>query len=92
MALSGCVASIPVSTELGSGSRSVYNCGSDGRLTVRRLGGSVDVVSPRGIETRLPASPPGQSARYGTPPYALVIDRGEALWFVTGKRPIACKR
>lgn len=68
-----------------------WHCGDDGRLTVRYLAGAVDVNSPRGVEVRLPASPPGQTARYGEPPYALVIDGREALWFVTGKRPISCR-
>lgn len=91
--LSGCVSGGGnIDTVLGQPGYSVYQCGSDGRLRVRRLAGAVEVESPRGVEVRLPASPPGQTARYGEPPYAVVFDNREALWFVTGKRPLSCRR
>lgn len=91
--LAGCVASgSGLDTALRQPGYSIYSCGSDGRLSVRRLSGAVEILSPRGVEVRLPASPSGQTARYGAPPYALVFDNREALWFVTGKRPISCRR
>lgn len=91
VSLAGCVGG-RVDTVLQQTAYSVYSCGEDGRLSVRRLSGAIEVLSPRGIEVRLPASPPGQTARYGVAPYALVFDNREALWFVTGKRPISCRR
>ncbi len=91
--LAGCVSGGgPAGHVLSQPNRAVYDCGADGRLTVQRLGAEVDVVSPRGVQVRLPASPPGQSARFGEPPYALLFDEREILWFVTGKKPIACAR
>ncbi len=92
VSLTGCLGSGGVDTVLQQTAYSVYSCGEDGRLSVRRLSGAIEVLSPRGVEVRLPASPPGQTGRYGAPPYALVFDNREALWFVTGKRPISCRR
>ncbi|MEX0343415.1 MAG: hypothetical protein AB3N20_00720 [Rhizobiaceae bacterium] len=92
VSLAGCLGGGGVDTVLQQTAYSVYSCGEDGRLSVRRLSGAIEVLSPRGIEVRLPASPPGQTARYGAPPYALVFDNREALWFVTGKRPLSCRR
>lgn len=91
-ALPGCVSGGDGDIAPSQPGYAVYQCGSDGRLRVRRLAGAVEVQSPRGVEVRLPASPPGQTARYGEPPYALLFDNREVLWFVTGKRPLSCRR
>ncbi|MBZ0164861.1 MAG: MliC family protein [Notoacmeibacter sp.] len=69
-----------------------YNCDGAGPLRVENLGRSVKLLTPRGLEVTLPASPPDSTTRYGNPPYALVLDGREALWFVTGKEPLACRR
>lgn len=61
-------------------------------MEVENLGGQIKVHSPRGLDVTLPASPAGQNVRYGEPPYALVFDGREALWFVTGKPPLNCRR
>lgn len=69
-----------------------FNCGKEGRLTIHDKVNAVRVLGPRGTDTLLPASPPGQTGRYGKAPYALVLDEGEALWFVSGKNPLVCAR
>ena len=90
--LASCVSGGP-SDDSGSQPRSAtFRCEAEGSLKIQNKGTSVTVVSPRGVEVTLPASPPGSRARYSAPPYALVLDGREALWFVTGKAPLACKR
>jgi hypothetical protein len=69
-----------------------YRCDGDGEITLENFRTSVHVVDTRGIDVELPAAPPDQSTRYGQPGYALVLENGTALWMVTGKRPINCKR
>jgi hypothetical protein len=71
---------------------SVYQCDDAGTLTVVDSGGSVKVTTPSGREIDLPASPPESRSRYGEPPYALIVEGGDALWMKAGKRPLECKR
>ncbi|EIM75186.1 hypothetical protein A33O_09299 [Nitratireductor aquibiodomus RA22] len=67
-------------------------CDDGMEMTVTPRSGGISVVSPRGVEIDLPASPPGQSVRYGESLYAVVIEGSEALWMVSGKVPITCRR
>ncbi|MCB1418874.1 MAG: hypothetical protein KDJ74_07675 [Notoacmeibacter sp.] len=69
-----------------------WRCDGGTTMQVENLGSQIKVRSPRGLDLTLPASPPGQYTRYGEPPYALVFDGREALWFVTGKAPLNCRR
>ncbi len=69
-----------------------YQCDDGGTLRVENRGNSVQLQTPRGVEVTLPASPPDSTSRYGDPPYALILDGREALWFVTGKHPLTCRR
>lgn len=69
-----------------------YSCDGGTEMTVEAVQDKVHVVSPRGLDVELPASPPTQHSRYGAPPYALVIEGTEALWMVSGKEPITCNR
>jgi hypothetical protein len=69
-----------------------YRCDGDGEITLENFRTSVHVVDTRGVDVELPASPPNQTARYGEPGYALILERGTALWMVSGKRPVNCKR
>lgn len=69
-----------------------YRCDGDTQMTVENGRGKVHVLSPRGLDVELPASPPTQASRYGDAPYALVMERDEALWMVTGKMPLNCRR
>lgn len=69
-----------------------YSCsnGSTIRIENRRSAVTVQLADADGIE--LPASPPGQLNRYGVPPYALVLEERTALFMVTGKEPVDCRR
>lgn len=69
-----------------------WRCDGGGTMTVRRVGEAVEVSSPRGVDVTLPASPPGSRERYGEGLYAVVFNGREALWFVTGKPPLNCRR
>lgn len=69
-----------------------YNCGAEGSLTVENFQTSVHVISSRGMDVELPASPPGSRSRYGEAPYALLLNGREALWLETGKSPLSCRR
>jgi hypothetical protein len=40
----------------------------------------------------LPASPADSRIRYGAPPYALLLDRNEALLMKSGAAPNTCRR
>jgi hypothetical protein len=71
---------------------STYRCDGDGEITLENFRTSVHVVDVRGIDVELPAAPPDQTTRYGQPGYALILEKGTALWMVTGKRPVNCKR
>lgn len=93
-ALSGCISEgLESAGRPGSMPRlATYSCDGAGPLRVENLGRSVKLLTPRGLEVTLPASPPDSTTRYGEPPYALVLDGREALWFVTGKEPLTCRR
>ena len=69
-----------------------YRCDGDGEITLENFRTSVHVVDTRGVDVELPASPPSQMARYGQPGYALILEKGTALWMVSGKPPVNCKR
>lgn len=69
-----------------------WRCDGGGTMTVRRIGDAIEVNSPRGVDVTLPASPPGSRERYGEGLYAVVFNGREALWFVTGKPPLNCRR
>lgn len=69
-----------------------YRCDGGQTLRVENRRTSVTVVKSDGTRIDLPASPPESRARYGEPPYALVLDGREALYFETGKAPMNCRR
>ncbi|WP_292898052.1 MULTISPECIES: hypothetical protein [unclassified Nitratireductor] len=94
--LAGCVA--PSSQEANKATGLAFSgpvklaCDDGMEMTISPRRGGISVVSPRGLELDLPASPPGQSVRYGESLYAVVIEGSEALWMVSGKVPITCRR
>lgn len=93
--LSGCVSdgmNSAVSTEGAQPRRATWRCDGGTTMTVINNGSSIHVLSPRGTEVDLPASPPGSRTRYGEGLYAVVFEGREALWFVTGKQPLNCRR
>ena len=69
-----------------------YRCDGDGEITLENFRTSVHVIDTRGVDVELPASPPNQTARYGQPGYALILEKGSALWMVSGKHPVNCKQ
>ena len=69
-----------------------YSCSEGVMLTVRRNGDGVSVSDSREIDVDLPANPPGQSVRFAEGIYALIVENGEATWFVSGKVPVECRR
>ena len=70
-----------------------WSCTSNVRLTVRNTGsGMLSVYDSRGVDTDLPADPPGQRERYGKTGFALVFAGRTASWFITGRQPVDCRR
>jgi hypothetical protein len=94
--LSACVpADPPESTVARSATApryATYRCDGDGEITLENFRTSAHVIDTRGVDVELPASPPNQTARYGQPGYALILERGSALWMVSGKHPVNCKQ
>ncbi len=73
-------------------SSAAYRCDGGETLRIENQRSSVTVVKSDGTRIDLPASPPGSRVRYGEPPYALVFDGRELLYFQTGKTPLSCRR
>jgi hypothetical protein len=69
-----------------------YRCDGDGEIMLEDFRTSVHVVDAKDVDVELPAAPPDQTTRYGQPGYALILEKGTALWMVTGKRPVNCRR
>ena len=69
-----------------------YRCDGGEALRIENRRSSVTVAKSDGTRIDLPASPPDSRARYGEPPYALVLDGREALYIETGKTPMNCRR
>jgi len=70
----------------------VYRCGGGRSLTIENRRSAVTLLDPDGETMILPASPVGQSSRYGKKPYALVIEGGEVLYVKPSQAPFACRR
>ncbi|MEL6922250.1 MAG: hypothetical protein AAFO77_14780, partial [Pseudomonadota bacterium] len=86
IALSGCTSGSDVTFRQSSQPRvASWSCTADVRMTVRNPGSGLLLVSDtRGVETELPADPPGQRERYGKTGFALVFAGRTASWFVSG--------
>jgi hypothetical protein len=69
-----------------------YSCGDDGSITVESLGSAVRVLGTDGTAVDLPAAPASQTARFGGANQAIVLEDGEALYMVSGKPTLSCKR
>lgn len=97
LALAGCDQTATSSTrrqpdEPGPPAKATYRCEEGGTLSIERSGANVAVLTPDGEQLLLPASPAGQTMRYGEPPYALVLDPAEALYMKGGAEPVTCRR
>lgn len=69
-----------------------YNCADGGMMTIQNLGTSLRLLGPDGVTEELPASPAGQTSRYGQAHDAIVIDGNEALVMTGGHAPLPCTR
>jgi hypothetical protein len=90
--LAGCETTVPRISAPLPARIATYSCSQGVTLAVRRAGASVAVSDSRDIEVTLPASPPGQSVRYAEGIHALILEDGEATWFVSGQVPVECRR
>ncbi len=70
----------------------VYRCDGGHSLTIENRRSAVTLLDPDGQTMILPASPAGQSSRYGQKPYALVIEGGEVLYVKPRQPPFTCRR
>ncbi|MGN6304702.1 MAG: hypothetical protein ACTHNH_07790 [Mesorhizobium sp.] len=69
-----------------------YSCADGGMMTIQNLGTSLRLLGPDGVTEELPASPAGQTSRYGQSHDAIVIDGNEALVMTGGHPPMPCTR
>jgi hypothetical protein len=72
--------------------QSTFRCTGGATLKVESLGASVNVTQDNGNVIALPALPTGSRSRYSEGQAALVFNGREALFMVTGKPPLECKR
>jgi hypothetical protein len=71
--------------------KSTFRCTGGVALEVENLGSSVNVTSPSGASVSLPALA-GSRSRYSEGQTAMVFNGREALFMVTGKSPLECRR
>lgn len=93
--ISGCVGSGEVGISQNAQPRvASWSCTKGVELTIRRLGGELEVVDSRGFTVSLPPDPPGQRERYAKTGYALVFAGRTASWFAqgSGAAPTDCRR
>lgn len=69
-----------------------FYCPGGETLQVESLGSSVTVTRQDGSVVALPALPAGSRSRYSEGQTALVFDGRDALFMITGKPPMECKR
>jgi membrane-bound inhibitor of C-type lysozyme len=72
--------------------QSTFRCTGGAKLEVESLGSSVKVTQDNGSVLALPALPTGSRSRYSEGQAALVFNGREALFMITGKPPLECKR
>ena len=72
--------------------KSTFFCKGGAKLEVESLGSSVNVTTDNGAVASLPALPAGSRSRYSEGQTALVFNGREALFMITGKPPLECKR
>lgn len=71
---------------------STFHCGGGQTLTVRNYGASVNVTTDDGKSTELPAVGNNSKSRFSLEQTAIVFDGPTALYMVTGKPPLDCRR
>jgi hypothetical protein len=90
--LAACESTVPQAYTSPVPRQASYRCTDDVTLQLRRSGSTVAVTDSRGIEATLQASPAGQSTRYAEGIHALILEGGNATWFVSGQVPLECRR
>jgi hypothetical protein len=71
---------------------STFRCTGGATLKVESLGSKVNVTQENGSVLSLPALPTGSRSRYSEGQAALVFNGRDALFMITGKPPLECKR
>ena len=69
-----------------------FRCSGNVTLTLQRSGAGLAARDSRGFDATMPASPPGQNTRYAEGIYALILEGRDATWFVSGQKPLVCRR
>ncbi len=69
-----------------------FRCSGGQSIAVENLGSKVSVTTPEGGIVELPSLPAGSRSRYSEGQAALVLNGRDALFMVTGRPPIECKR
>ena len=72
--------------------KSTFFCKGGAKLEVESAGSSVNVTTDNGSVLKLPSLPAGSRSRYSEGQAALVFNGREALFMITGKPPLECKR
>ena len=71
---------------------STFRCKGGASLKVENLGSSVKVTQDNGSAISLSALPAGSRSRYSEGQAALVFNGRDALFMITGRTPLECKR
>jgi membrane-bound inhibitor of C-type lysozyme len=69
-----------------------FRCDSGQSIAVENLGSKVNVTTPEGATVELPSLPAGSRSRYSEGQTALVLNGRDALFMITGRPPLECKR
>lgn len=71
---------------------STFRCTGGAALKVENAGSKINVTQDNGSVLTLPALPSGSRSRYSEGQTALVFNGRDALFMVTGRPPLECKR
>jgi membrane-bound inhibitor of C-type lysozyme len=69
-----------------------FRCADGQSISVENLGAKVSVTTPGGATVELPSLPAGSRSRYSEGQTALVLNGRDALFMITGREPLECKR
>lgn len=69
-----------------------FRCAGGQSIAVENLGNKVNITTPEGEKVELPSLPSGSRSRYSEGQTALVLNGRDALFMITGKAPLECKR
>ncbi len=95
LALTACQSTAPSpynAPEVAQPPISTFHCDGGQTLTVRNYGASVNVTTGDGKSSDLPAVGNNSKSRFSLEQTAIVFDGTTALYMVTGKPPLDCRR